>query len=89
VLKLTTHYYIASMNYFDSNMSNSTYNDSTHCWKTVMYVYGCGQGHTQFMWHYSPFHFPQCQIHQSFHKLSGMYKWKKITNKEMGNDIFI
>ena len=39
----------ASMNYFDSDMSNSTNTAVYFDWKTVIYIYVCGQCCTQFM----------------------------------------
>ena len=39
----------ASMNYFDSDMSNSTNTAVYFDWKTVIYIYACGQCRTQFM----------------------------------------
>jgi hypothetical protein len=41
---------LASMNYFDSDMSNkSTHTVVYFDWKTVIYIYVCGQCRTQFM----------------------------------------
>ena len=37
------------MNYFDSDMSNSTNTVEYFDWKTVIYIYVCGQCRTQFM----------------------------------------
>ena len=39
----------ASMNYFDSDMSNSTNTAVYFDRKTVIYIYVCGQCRTQFM----------------------------------------
>ena len=38
-----------AMNYFDSDMSNSTNTVVYLDWKTVIYIYVCGQCPTQFM----------------------------------------
>jgi hypothetical protein len=40
---------LASMNYFDSDMSKSTNTVVYFDWKTVIYIYVCGQCRTQFM----------------------------------------
>jgi hypothetical protein len=40
---------LASMNYFDSNMSKSTNTVVYFDWKTVIYIYACGKCRTQFM----------------------------------------
>ena len=40
---------LASINYFDSDMSNSTNTVVYFDWKTVIYIYACGQCHTKFM----------------------------------------
>ena len=40
---------LASMNYFDSDMSKSTHAVVYFDWKTVIYIYVCGQCRTQFM----------------------------------------
>jgi len=37
------------MNYFDSDMSNSTNTVVYFDWKTVIYIFVCGQCRTQFM----------------------------------------
>jgi hypothetical protein len=37
------------MNYFDSDMSNSTNTVVYFDWKTVIYIYACGKYRTQFM----------------------------------------
>ena len=39
----------ASMNYFFSDMSNSINTVVSFDWKTVIYIYVCGQCRTQFM----------------------------------------
>jgi hypothetical protein len=40
---------LASMNYFDSDMSKSTNTVVYFAWKRVIYIYVCGQCRTQFM----------------------------------------
>jgi hypothetical protein len=40
---------LASMNYFRSDMSNSTNTVVYFDWKTIIYIYVCGQCRTQFM----------------------------------------
>ena len=40
---------LASMNYFDSDMSKSTNTVVYYDWKTVIYIYACGQCRTQCM----------------------------------------
>jgi hypothetical protein len=40
---------LASMNYFDSDMSKSTNTVVYFDWKTVIYIYVCGKCRTQFM----------------------------------------
>ena len=40
---------MAFMNYFDSDMSKSTNTVVYFDWKTVIYIYVCGQCRTQFM----------------------------------------
>jgi hypothetical protein len=40
---------MVSMNYFDSDMSNSTNTLIYFDWKMVIYIYVCGQCHTQFI----------------------------------------
>ena len=47
MLKLKTH--SASMNYFNSDMFKSTNTVVYFDWKTVIYIYVCGQCRTQFM----------------------------------------
>jgi len=37
------------MNYFDSDMHNSTNTVAYFDWKTVIYIYFCGKYRTQFM----------------------------------------
>jgi hypothetical protein len=39
---------LASMNYFDSDMSKSTNTVVYFAWKRVIYIYVCGQCRTQF-----------------------------------------
>jgi hypothetical protein len=45
----TQKHILASMNYFDSDMSKSTNTVVYFDWKTVIYIYACGQCRTQFM----------------------------------------
>jgi hypothetical protein len=40
---------MTSINYFDSDMSKSTNTVVYFDWKTVIYIYVCGQCRTQFM----------------------------------------
>ena len=40
---------LASMIYFDSDMSKSTHTVVYFDWKTVIYIYVCGKCRTQFM----------------------------------------
>jgi hypothetical protein len=50
MLKLKTHYAnMASMIYFDSDMSKSTNTVVYFDWKTVIYIYVCRKSRTQFM----------------------------------------
>ena len=46
MLKLKTH---SGLEYFDSDMSNSTNTVLYFDWRTVIYIYICGQCRTQFM----------------------------------------
>ena len=41
--KLISKHILASMNYFDSDMSNSANTVVYFDWKTVIYIYVCGQ----------------------------------------------
>jgi hypothetical protein len=53
MLKLKTQiskkHILASMIYFDSDMSKSTNTVVYYDWKTVIYIYICGECRTQFM----------------------------------------
>jgi hypothetical protein len=44
-----TQHILASMIYFDFDMSNSTNTVVYFDWKTVIYIYVCGKCRTQFM----------------------------------------
>ena len=46
---LNSKHILASMTYFDSDMSKSTNTVVYFDWKTVIYIYVCGKCRTQFM----------------------------------------
>jgi hypothetical protein len=48
MLKLKNTFILASMNYFDSDMSKSTNTVVYFDWKTGIYIYVCGICRTQF-----------------------------------------
>jgi hypothetical protein len=52
-MQLYTKHILASVIYFDSDMSKSTNTVVYFVWKTVIYIYVCGKCRTQFM-HYLP-----------------------------------
>jgi hypothetical protein len=47
--KIYLKYILASMIYFDSDMSKNTKTVVYFDWKTVIYIYVCGKCRTQFM----------------------------------------
>ena len=48
MLKLNNTFILASMNYFDSDMSKSTHTVVYFDWKTGIYIYVCGICCTQY-----------------------------------------
>ena len=68
MLKLKTHYAnMASMIYFDSDMSKSTNTVVYFDWKTVIYIYVCRKSRTQFM-------LPMEKSHSPAHMLMRLYR---------------